>query len=238
MICKIEYSPMDNSEQLINEFFLSTIKDEPTGQYECLHRLLKVKPEFDVSEYEHLMYVIEKGSKVWYKDGVIHRDDDLPAKIDRFGIKYWYQNGKLDRPSGGPSIDYHSGLLAWYKNGLRHRDNGLPAIVYPDGTCYYYENGEKHRAALGPAGALPSLSNNPHGQTEYYYKGKSFDRETLTVLLHIEGHIFIETSFAYSVKQKPAIIPEQKKTRTYSRSGYPLYFPNQFKQRTGIIFGW
>ena len=56
------------------------------------------------------------GNTEYYKNGVLHRDGDLPAVISARGdLEYW-------------------------KNGRRHRDNG-PAIIRKDGVCSWYKNG-------------------------------------------------------------------------------------------------
>ena len=56
------------------------------------------------------------GITEYYKDGVLHRDGDLPAVISARGD------------------------LEYYKNGRRHRDNG-PAVIRKDGVCSWYKNG-------------------------------------------------------------------------------------------------
>ena len=54
------------------------------------------------------------GNTEYYKNGVLHRDGDLPAVISARGdLEYW-------------------------KNGRRHRDNG-PAIIRKDGVCSWYK---------------------------------------------------------------------------------------------------
>lgn len=75
------------------------------------------------------------------KDGLIHRDDDLPAKVKFCNIngikelvKKWYQHGKKHRVSYTPeegelpaSIKYHPGdvrvvrSMCWYYEGKKHR---------------------------------------------------------------------------------------------------------------------
>ena len=35
----------------------------------------------------------ERCEQVWYKNGRVHRDDDLPALIDPDGGMSWYNNG-------------------------------------------------------------------------------------------------------------------------------------------------
>ena len=56
------------------------------------------------------------GITEYYKDGILHRDGDLPAVISARGdLEYW-------------------------KKGKRHRDNG-PAIIRKNGVCSWYKNG-------------------------------------------------------------------------------------------------
>jgi ribosomal protein L25 (general stress protein Ctc) len=62
--------------------------------------------------------ITEYHDVIWYKNGLIHRDNDLPAVIYSNGAKYWYQNS------------------------LWHRDNDLPAVVYPNGLKHWYQNGK------------------------------------------------------------------------------------------------
>lgn len=56
------------------------------------------------------------GTKIWYRDGVVHRDD-------------------------GPAIVSYDGAESWYQNGLRHR-RGAPAITEPDGTKEWWRHGK------------------------------------------------------------------------------------------------
>ena len=56
------------------------------------------------------------GNTEYYKNGVLHRDGDLPAVISARGD------------------------LEYYKNGRRHRDNG-PAVIRKNGVCSWYKNG-------------------------------------------------------------------------------------------------
>jgi hypothetical protein len=65
------------------------------------------------------------------------------------GTKRWYLNDVLHREDG-PAVEYSDGYKkSWYINGLLHREDG-PAVEYSDGTKYWYINGERHRED-GPA---------------------------------------------------------------------------------------
>jgi hypothetical protein len=70
----------------------------------------------------------DDGTEIYYnKNKFIHRDDDLPAVIDKkFNSKEWYKNNELHRING-PAIEYDNGNTTWYKNGKKHRLDG-PAL--------------------------------------------------------------------------------------------------------------
>ena len=58
------------------------------------------------------------GNTSWYKNGQLHRDNDLPAVIWNDGSQFWYQYGK------------------------RHRDNDLPAVILTNGSQFWYQYGK------------------------------------------------------------------------------------------------
>jgi antitoxin component YwqK of YwqJK toxin-antitoxin module len=55
---------------------------------------------------------------LYLKNGVIHRDNDLPAVILNDGIKLWYKNGEIHRDNDLPAVEYEDGSKYWYKNGF------------------------------------------------------------------------------------------------------------------------
>ena len=57
------------------------------------------------------------------------------------GSKHWYLDGKLHREDG-PAVEYANGDKIWYLNGKRHREDG-PAIEYASGDKFWYLNGVK-----------------------------------------------------------------------------------------------
>jgi hypothetical protein len=79
----------------------------------------------------------------------LNRDDFKIVKQDDY-IKY-YKNGVLHRDEDEPAVIYPSGVLEYYKNGKLHRDNNKPAKIYNNGDKEYYKNGELHRDDGGPA---------------------------------------------------------------------------------------
>ena len=64
-----------------------------------------------------------------------------------YGIKYtlYYLNGKLHRDNDLPAVEYNDETKEWHKNGKIHRDNDLPAHIDADGTKEWYKNGLLHR---------------------------------------------------------------------------------------------
>lgn len=78
------------------------------------------------------------GNQAWFKDGELHRDNDLPAVIHINGTQKWYQNGKLHRNNDLPAIIYADGQEVWFQNGKLHRDNDLPAVVDSKGSRMRY----------------------------------------------------------------------------------------------------
>ena len=66
-------------------------------------------------EYE--VVVDEDGTKFWYLNDKLHREDG-PAYEDANGYKYWYINNKLHREDG-PAVEGTDGYKEWYINGKR-----------------------------------------------------------------------------------------------------------------------
>jgi antitoxin component YwqK of YwqJK toxin-antitoxin module len=89
----------------------------------------------------------------WYKNGLAHRDNDLPAKIE-------YKEGQKIR-------------CQWCVNGKWHRSDDLPAIIhYTDGQKtdeYWYKDNQKHR--LGDP-AMIRYKNGQKIREEWWNDGK------------------------------------------------------------------
>jgi len=67
---------------------------------------------------------------------------EYTVKVYDNGSRFWYLNGKLHREDG-PAIEYTDGTRIWWLDGKRHREDG-PAIENADGTRYWYLNGEDY----------------------------------------------------------------------------------------------
>ncbi len=105
----------------------------------------------------------EIGTKKWYKDGVLHRDNG-PAIEHINGTNIWYKNGKLHRDDGRPAVESLDGTRKWYIEGKLHRQDG-PAVEYSNGNRVWYQNGKPHRED-GPAFEYPD------GTSEWWINGK------------------------------------------------------------------
>lgn len=119
----------------------------------------------------------------WFKDGQLHRDNDLPARIESgcsgksssYSMS-WYKNNIQTRDNDLPTViitgvnnEGHHYSEFWHKDNNIHRDNGLPAIIqYLNNKIIaerWHKHGKAHRAD-GPAVI------NPDGTIEYWIDGR------------------------------------------------------------------
>jgi antitoxin component YwqK of YwqJK toxin-antitoxin module len=85
--------------------------------------------------------VLDNGTKYWYLNGKLHREDGPAIEVLDNGTKCWYLNDKQHREDG-PAVEYSNGTKYWCLNGKLHREDG-PAVEDADGTKSWYLNGEK-----------------------------------------------------------------------------------------------
>lgn len=117
---------------------------------------------------------LNNGTRHWYKDGLLHRDFDLPAIQEPNVKECWYKDGLLHRDHDLPAIrrfDGKSCAQLWYQNGICHRENDKPAIIEDDGSQYWYYNGLCHRE-----GDLPSVIK-ADGYKAWYINGELIKEE-------------------------------------------------------------
>lgn len=120
-----KFSIYSKSDEGIQEFLkLYNIKHSIEGGYE--YRLFG---RCHLRHEDDLPARIYKTIKIWYINGIISRDNDLPSIIHDDGSLYWYINGKQDRENDKPACILSSGSLIWFKNGLIHRDGNKPAAI-------------------------------------------------------------------------------------------------------------
>jgi len=89
----------------------------------------------------------------WYKNGVVHRDDDLPACVYSDGTAVWYKDGTVHRDNDLPAIikptvtksdgTEEKGSRYWFKYGTCHRLGGQPAVISSDGRTRYMKQGKE-----------------------------------------------------------------------------------------------
>jgi hypothetical protein len=69
---------------------------------------------------EYTVKVYDDGSKCWYLNGKLHREDGPAVEYDN-GEKHWYLDGKQHREDG-PAVEYASGNKHWYLNGTKYSE--------------------------------------------------------------------------------------------------------------------
>lgn len=80
------------------------------------------------------------GSKYWYKDGVMHREDG-PAVLVK-NAEIWMRDGKYHRIDG-PAVSWTiKKRYEYWVDGLQHRDDG-PAIIDPVKGDEWWQRGER-----------------------------------------------------------------------------------------------
>ena len=100
-------------------------------------RTIKVKDYSEIPKDFTGIAEYPDGSKEWYLNGKLHRDNDQPAIENANGSKEWRLNGELHRENDLPAIEFSNRTKQWYLNGRLHRENG-PACEYSNGTRKWY----------------------------------------------------------------------------------------------------
>tara|TARA_B100001059_G_scaffold181998_1_gene183074 strand:+ start:4815 stop:5105 length:291 start_codon:yes stop_codon:yes gene_type:complete len=72
---------------------------------------------------------------------VIENNVEYNVTVDEKGSKAWYLNNQLHREDG-PTIEMADGTKAWYLNGNPHRVDG-PAVEFSSGTKRWFIHGEQ-----------------------------------------------------------------------------------------------
>jgi hypothetical protein len=82
------------------------------------------------------------GNTYYFKQGLLHSDNDQPARIGAHLSQYWYKQGKLHRDGDLPAVISAYGSKEWYKEGKLHRDTDNPAVITADGSAKWYKEGK------------------------------------------------------------------------------------------------
>ena len=88
---------------------------------------------------KYIVIVDDYGTKRWYLDDKLHREDG-PA-VEYTDGRTWYLNGKLHRVDG-PTMEYYNGSKFWFLNDNLHRTDG-PAIECADGSKRWFLNNKE-----------------------------------------------------------------------------------------------
>lgn len=128
------------------------------------------------------VYPYQGPTQCWLRNGVLHRDDDLPAVVSANGYyrewridgklhrdgdqpamiggekREWYQHGKLHRDDDQPALILDYTRAAWYQHGeWLHDDGDQPALIAAGETREWYIHGELHRDGDRPAVMTPGI---------------------------------------------------------------------------------
>lgn len=128
----------------------------------------------------------KRGLKIWYKNNLIHRDEDKPAYVGN-GTEIYYKNGLIHRDGDEAAyISSNGKWKTWYKNNKKHRNGDKPAVICNNVKCWY-KNDLLHRENNKPAISYSKdvLNNwtrrsntyridgiSKDGLNAYYYMGK------------------------------------------------------------------
>jgi hypothetical protein len=135
------------------------ISDEELKWYKAKNIKLKLLETF-IEVYK---------TKLWYQNGKLHRENDLPAKINNTGDQFWYKNGERHRDNDFPAVIFSNGDQLWYQDGMLHRDNDLPAVIFANGYRAWYKKSKRHRD-----NDLPAVIH-VNGEHIWYKNGNEYD---------------------------------------------------------------
>ena len=97
------------------EKFIKTIVDKTYGDVRTyLNDRLHSFNDLPAVHYNDDKY------NAWYKYGLLHRDNDLPAVISH-NVREWRVNGKLHRDNNRPAFKDIGGTKCWYLHGRYQR---------------------------------------------------------------------------------------------------------------------
>lgn len=172
------------SDEQIEKFHLNNIKYK---LLETIDTFLDDKVSFYRNGKLHrdndlpaVIYI--SGEQIWYKNGLKHRDNDLPAIVIKgSNHKEWWQHGKCHRENDLPAIIYNNVTQEWRQHGKLHRENDLPAIIRTYGEKIWYKNGLIHRDNDLPA--IMYISGS-----QYWYKNGLQHRDNdLPAVIYYDG---------------------------------------------------
>ena len=156
----------------------------------------------------------------YYRNGLLHRDGDLPA------IEYFY--GSSD---GKPTRE------EYFKNGERHRDGGQPAVMGMNGDLEWYQNGKLHHEG-GPSRITYMDPEHPEGVTQYHIHGREVESpeidqlpllEMTNGLPHVNGEQVLQNELNGAYRKPDGFIEHYKDGKLHSDSGPAMEHPDGTK---------
>lgn len=142
--------------------------------------------------------------RYWYKEGYLHRENDLPAVITEDGHS-WYVHGKLHRDGDLPAVIDKNGGKEWWKDGEMYRLHGS------DGSEHWFSSArgmrERHRSNDLPAVIIP------HDRQEWWYHGKLHRENDLPAIIYANGtQKWYSNGCLHREGDKPAYVSESGRT--------------------------
>lgn len=131
------------------DVFLSGFFDEENN-INVIKELRFRKNVVNKTKIEHFRYILYFSIK-YFSEGLLHRDDDLPAIEHSDGTKEWFFKGERHRGGGKPAIVRADGTKIYYKHNKHHRSGDLPAFEWANGTKEWWVDGIRHRDNGQPA---------------------------------------------------------------------------------------
>jgi hypothetical protein len=147
----------ESSKCHITKVMTNKISDLPPRQF---------RQSVDEQPTQPPTHVFPDGTQQWLDvEGLLHRDNDLPAIIKPDGTHEWFSHGMRHRNDGQPAIMCGDGTQIWYVYDNLHRSGDLPAVILSDGTNEWFIDGLRHRDSYKPAVIYPT------GVEEYWFNG-------------------------------------------------------------------
>lgn len=125
-------------------------------------------------DYTGIVHYSASHATFWFYKGLLHRDNDLPAKVFQNGDKEWYKFGMRHRDKGPACVSRTS--EKWYFYDQLHKEDG-PAEKYTSGYIQYHLHGEKFftqdefNRVLNLEKNMTQITANYHGQIPLAFTG-------------------------------------------------------------------
>lgn len=133
-VCEAE-NDVTSGRAITNAIALEILSDTPFGTDAAAWR--RSRQTVSIGKYGVRTVKIDDG----LPSARLHCEDG-PALTHTNGTKEYYFEGFLHRDDDEPAFDSPTGPWMYFRHGKFHRDGCRPALVLPDGTQFYYREGE------------------------------------------------------------------------------------------------